>query len=422
MREMPRRGLAALALACALGLGGCATATAQTSADPQDLATIERGRYLTQVGDCAACHTDPADHRAFAGGRAIQTPFGIVVAPNITPDRETGIGDWSAEQFEAALRLGRMPDGRRLYPAMPFPYYTRMASEDVRAIRAYLRTVEPVHHAVEPDRLPFPFSIRASLWFWDALYLDAGEFHGNPAESPQWNRGAYLVEGPGHCGACHTPKTVLGGDKRSEKFRGYSIQGWFAPDISDDEGRGLANWSVTDVVDYLRNGHNRLAAAAGPMGEEVANSSSGMSSADLTAIATYLKSRSGSEKATAAASLSADRPAMQAGAAIYQDLCAACHKGDGSGVAFLIPNLAEANSVASREPTSLLRVVIKGAGSVATAAEPTGPAMPAYGDQLSDAQIAAVITYVRNSWGHSGKALTPGDVSRARRALQESRD
>jgi mono/diheme cytochrome c family protein len=325
---------------------------------------------------------------------------------------ETGIGTWTDEQFEAAVRLGRAPDGARLYPAMPFPYYTHMTPQDVRAIRAYLNTISPVNHPVKSNQLPFPFNIRSGMAIWDGLYFEPGILQPDPKKSAEWNRGAYLVRGPGHCGACHTPKTVLGGDLQHQTLQGYTIQGWFAPNITDDLELGLGRWSVDDVVAYLKTGHNRFAGASGPMAEEVAHSSSTMTEADLHAIALYLKDQPGVN--AAAKPLAASDPRMVAGAAIYRDLCSACHAPDGSGVAYLIPNLARASSVSSREPTSLLRVVIHGAQTVATPREPTAPAMPAFGWQLSDAQIAAVTTYVRNSWGHAAPALGAGDVHKLR--------
>jgi mono/diheme cytochrome c family protein len=395
------------ATACASPL-----AVADNLPSEQDFATIERGRYLTTVADCVACHTDPESNDQFAGGRPIETPFGKVVAPNITPDLETGIGSWTDAQFDTAVRLGRGPDGERLYPAMPFPYYTRMTAQDVRAIRAYLNTIPAVNHSVKSNQLPFPFNIRAGMAIWDGLYFESGTFQPDPKKSAEWNRGAYLVRGPGHCGACHTPKTVLGGDLKHQTLQGYTIQGWFAPNLTDDLELGLGRWSHDDVVTYLKTGHNRFAGASGPMADEVTHSSSSMSDPDLHAIAVYLKDQPGEN--AAAKPIAASDPQMVAGAAIYRDLCSACHAPDGSGVAYLIPNLARASSVSSREPTSLLRVVIHGAQTVATAREPTAPAMPAFGWQLSDAQIAAVTTYVRNSWGHAAPALSAGDVHKLR--------
>jgi mono/diheme cytochrome c family protein len=414
MRDYRRSLGAALAAGTALLFGG-GIAAAQNPMDQQAFDRIERGRYLTLLADCAACHDDDKNQRPFAGGRPIETPFGIVAAPNITPDRDTGIGAWSDAQFDAALRAGKLPDGACLYPAMPYPYYARMSREDVLAIRAYLNTVEPVNHAVVPNQLPFPFNIRAGMRVWDALYFSPGEFKPQPNQSAAWNRGAYLVEGPGHCGACHTPKTSLGGDKSDRLLQGYSIQGWFAPNITNDQRHGLANWSVSDIVEYLKTGHNRFAGASGPMGEEVSDSSSRMRREDLEAIATYLKDQRG--QADSAKPLSANDPMMAAGSAIYQDLCSACHKADGSGVPHLIPDLAATASVASREPTTLIRVVLRGAQSVATQDEPTGPAMPAFGWQLTDAQVAAVTTYVSNAWNHAAPAVSENQVRAARGQL-----
>jgi mono/diheme cytochrome c family protein len=299
---------------------------------------------------------------------------------------------------------------------MPFLYFTRMTQADVLSIRAYLNTLPAVHHEVESNQLPFPFNIRAGMRFWDALYFHPGPYKSDPANSPQWNRGAYLVQGPGHCPACHTPKTRLGGDREGHSLQGYSLQGWFAPDITGSTPLGLGGWSAQDVVAYLKTGHNRFAAASGPMGEEVAQSSSAMTDGDLQAIAAFLKNQPG--EAVAGPPLDPRAPPMVAGAAIYQDLCSACHRGDGTGVAYLIPDLAHSSSVASREPTSVLRVVIHGAQSVATEREPTGPSMPAFGWQLTDVQIAAVTTYIRNSWGHAAPAIAAEEVHKARQALK----
>lgn len=416
MCKAPGKAWVCLAAGAAILVMGFARAEADDLQSGQDFSQIERGRYLTIAADCAACHTDPIHNASFAGGRRIETPFGNVAAANITPDRDTGIGAWSDAEFDAALRLGVMPDGNRLYPAMPYPYFTKMTQDDVVAIRAYLNTVAPVHRSVDSNQLPFPFNIRAAMRFWDVLYFAAGTFTPNSGKSAAWNRGAYLVEGPGHCAACHTPKTFLGGDKDDQKFRGYSIQGWFAPDITNDTARGLGNWSAADIVDYLKKGHNRFEGASGPMAEEISNSSSKMSDRDLNAIAIFLKDQRA--EADTRQPLSSDNDLMKAGAAIYQDRCAACHKADGTGIPYLIPDLAASSSPASRELTTLLRVVINGAQSVATKEEPTSPAMPAFGWQLTDVQIAAVATYIRNSWGHAAPAVTAGDVHGARSSLE----
>jgi len=386
------------------------------SGDEQSFNTVEKGRYLATAADCFACHTQRDGGKPFAGGRAIETPFGIIVSANITPDHDTGIGSWSDEQFDNAVRKGIRPDGSRLYPAMPYPSYTKMSRADVDAIRAYLQTLEPVHNAVESNKLPFPLDIRAAMRAWDKLYFVEGELKPDPQQSPEWNRGAYLVLGPGHCAACHTPKSMLGGDKASEPLRGSPVQGWFAPNITNDERTGIGRWSVEDVTAFLKTGHNRFATATGPMAEEIADSSSHLTDSDLKAMATYLKSLPA--QADNPAPIAANDPAMVAGGAIYRDQCSACHGLDGKGVPQLFPALAESPAVRSKDPASLIRVVLRGARSVATDKEPTGPGMPSFAWQLNDDQVAAVLTYVRNAWPPAAPAVTAKQVGKARSDLQ----
>jgi mono/diheme cytochrome c family protein len=413
-----RKPLLAMAL-LAISLSACARMQGGGDGNRLNFALIQRGRYLVTLGDCTACHSDPTrTDSPFGGGHPVPTPFGTLIAPNITPDLQTGIGNWTAQQFDDAVRRGRLPDGSRLYPAMPYPYFARMSAADVRAMRAYLTTVTPVHHAVVADQLPFPLSIRASMIFWDWLYYRPGEWRPQADRSAAWNRGSYIVGGPGHCGACHTPKTLLGGDRRSHQLQGYSLKGWFAPDLTGDPAHGLAAWTGEDIVGYLKTGHNRFEAASGPMAEEVKDSSSGMSPQDLAAIATYLKGEESASKRQTPSP--ADNPVMLAGAAIYRDVCAGCHKIDGSGVPYLIPDLADSAAVASREPTTVLQVIVHGAASVATREEPTGPQMPSYAWQLTDAQVAAVATYVRNSWGHAAGAVPESAVRAVRKSGQSS--
>jgi len=390
-----------------------ASACPSGSADLQQFSAIERGRYLANAADCDSCHTVPGSHRPFAGGREIETPFGVLVSPNITPDGGTGIGSWSDDEFDAAVRGGRARDGARLYPAMPFSYYARMSREDVKDIRAYLSTVQPVRNAVNSNRLPFPLNQRASMIAWDELYFKPGEFQEDASKSREWNRGAYLVQGPGHCGACHTPKTFLGGDKSDQNLRGYALQGWTAPDITSGEG-ALGNWSADDIAQYLKTGHNKYAAAAGLMSEVVELSTSNLTDEDVHAIATYLKDIGGTSPLN---NSEADKDVLVAGRAIYQDLCSSCHQADGKGVANLFPNLSEAATVSARDPTTVLRVVLQGAQSVATDREPTGPAMPAFGWQLNDAQVAAVATYIRDRFGKKAPAVSEGDARKARLSL-----
>ena len=397
-----------------------APAAGRAASDQQDFTQRERGRYLALVGDCAACHTVPGA-APFAGGRPIETPFGTLLGPNITPDRDTGIGAWTDGEFVNALRRGTGRDGVHLYPAMPYNYMTKMTRDDVLAIRSYLNTVAPVRHAVVANQLPFPFSIRLSMLVWNALFFREGEFQPDPDKPVEWNRGAYLVEGAAHCGACHTPKNMLGGDKSGEFLQGSALQGWFAPNLTDDARRGLGGWSVDDIAAFLRTGHNAAAAASGPMGEEVSLSSSRMTDADLHAIASYLKAQPG-QGGERDVPLDPGSPAMQAGGAIYVDLCSACHGQDGSGVKNLIPPLKGAPAAQSVDPGSVLRVVLRGAQSVATAAAPTGAAMPSFAWQLDDEEVAAVATYLRNTWGNAAPAVAADTVKQARNALAERSD
>jgi cbb3-type cytochrome c oxidase subunit III len=397
--------IAAAVVALGAGVGRC------LSGDLQDFAAVERGRYLATAADCASCHTVPESGHTFAGGRPIETPFGVLAAPNITPDQDTGIGAWTDDEFDAAVRRGRSRNGARLYPAMPFPYYSRMSREDVKDIRAYLNTIAPARNAVRVNRLPFPLNLRASMIFWDAIYFTPGEFHPDDSKSKEWNRGAYLVQGPGHCGACHTPKSFLGGDKSSEALQGYVLQGWTAPDITSGQGP-LRDWSAEDIATYLRTGHNKNASATGLMAEVIGLSTSKLNDADLNAMATYLKDVSGPAQEGSSAP---DNNTLTAGSAIYQDLCSACHQHDGKGVPNLFPNLAEAATVKTKDPTTVIRVILQGAQTVATDREPTGPAMPAFGWQLDDAEISAVATYVRSQFGKA-PAVSESEVRKARTA------
>jgi mono/diheme cytochrome c family protein len=389
--------------------------------DKQEFEQIQHGRYLTVVGDCAACHTLPGSGHGLAGGRPIETPFGRLLAPNITPDAETGIGAWTDDEFVNALTAGTGRNGTRLYPAMPYTYYTRLTRDDAMAIRAYLNTLPPARNPVSPNQLPFPFNIRAALLGWDTLFFTPGTYLPNPNKSAEWNRGAYLAEGLAHCGLCHTPKNFLGGDKNSEALRGYALQGWFAPDITNDRRRGVGAWSIDEIAEYLKTGHNTTSAASGLMAEMVMDSSAHMTDADLKAIATYLKDQP-SQGAQTAASDNPDQSIMKIGAAIYADECAGCHAANGKGSSGLFPSLAGSPAVQQTDPTSLLHVVLRGARSAATAGAPTGAAMPQFAWVLNDDQVAAVLTYVRNAWGNAAPAVGSGEVGKARKMLVEQSD
>lgn len=407
-----RRHWRTLVAGAALSLTSAASSHAG-EASPQDFTEIERGRYLAILSDCASCHTVPNSNEPFAGGRAIETPFGNIVAPNITPDPETGIGSWSDDAFDAAVRKGLQPDGSHLFPAMPYNAYSAMSRDDVLAIRAYLNTVTPIHNAVVADTLPFPFNIRAAMIVWNALYFTEREYERDPHKSNEWNRGAFLVQGPGHCGACHTGKTFLGGDKTSQYLKGAYLQGWSAPDVTNNARLGIGAWSQEDLVAYLKGGHNRVTAATGPMAEVVTLSTSSMTNSDLIAIAIYLKSLSGGE--TQPTALPKDDVAMTTGGAIYRDQCSACHGLDGRGVAELFPSVADSPMARADDATTSIRIVLRGARSVDTSAAPTAPGMPSYGRQLDDTEIAAVLTYIRNAWGNPASAVKAADVAKVRR-------
>ena len=283
LKYLPRLTRALLAGA-ALSLPVAASFSAFAAGiDKQDFSQIEHGHYLAIVGDCAACHTLPGSGHDFAGGRIIETPFGELVAPNITPDPLTGIGAWTEDEFVDALTKGTGRDGTHLYPAMPYTYYTKVTRDDALAVRAYLNTIPAIHNPVNADQLPFPLDIRVSMTVWNAMFFKAGAFEPDQSKSAAWNRGAYLTEGFGHCGLCHTPKNILGGDKTGEQMQGYNLQGWFAPDITNDPRRGLGSWPVDDIAAYLKTGHNATSAATGLMAETLNLSTSKMSDDDPAA-------------------------------------------------------------------------------------------------------------------------------------------
>jgi mono/diheme cytochrome c family protein len=414
--------LRALALGAALAMP--AAGAVADSIDKQEFKQIEHGRYLTVVGDCAACHTLPGSGHDFAGGRAIETPFGNLIAPNITPDATTGIGVWTDQEFIDAMTKGTGRNGTHLYPAMPYNYYTKVTRDDVLAIRAYLNTVPAVQNAVHSNQLPFPLNIRASTIAWNMLFFTPGEFQPDGSKSPEWNRGAYLAEGLGHCGACHTPKNFLGGDKTADRLRGYALQGWFASDLTDDPRRGLGGWSVDDIAGYLKTGHGRSTIGTGLMAETISNSTSHMSDADLKAIATYLKdpvdhNAGGNETSQP---ISSNETIMKSGGQIYADECSGCHGADGKGTAGLFPALGGSAIVQQTDASSLMHVVLHGARGVATDQAPTGPGMPQFGWLLNDDQVAAVLTYIRNSWGNAAPAVTASEVGKARHAFVERSD
>ena len=390
-----------------------ATASARAADGP----SVSPGRYQAVLGDCEGCHTAPGG-KPFAGGLVLETPFGKIVSANITSDRDTGIGSWSNADFRRAVREGVSPGGKRLYPAMPYPAYATMPDADIAALWTYMKTVAPVRQSVQSNLLPFPFNIRAVMAVWNGLNFRPALFAPTPGKSATWNRGAYLVTGPGHCGACHTPKTLLGAD-RAAALTGASLQGWFAPEITNATPRGIGGWSMADITTYLRSGWNSHGVASGPMVEVVEHSTSQMNDADLFAIAVYLKDVPASQNGAPSA-LARNDPAMLSGAKLYQDNCVGCHGGDGRGEHLIFPPLAGNAVLLQSSAETPIRIVLAGAQSVSTKAALTSPSMPSFAWKFDDAQIADLLTYVRNSWGNAGPPVTAESVAKIRANLHGS--
>jgi mono/diheme cytochrome c family protein len=384
-------------------------AGAETEASEEDIA---HGKALVIAGDCASCHTaDPA--KPFAGGKRINTPFGGIYSPNLTPDRDTGLGAWSEEDFHRALRSGVAPDGSRYYPAFPYPYFTKLTRQDIEAIRVYLATLAPVHSIERPTELRWPLNYRVVMRVWNALFFRPGIFEPNQQKSTEWNRGGYLVTGAAHCGACHTPKNLFGADRRGRSFGGSEVDGWYAPRLDNAARSGLKSWSEDDLVEYLSSGRNGKSHADGPMADVVVNSTSQMSDADVRAIAVYLKDLpAGASEPVVTPPPDAD---MAAGKAVYDHNCVSCHEADGSSAPRIYPPLPGNALLQSGDPLSTLRIILDGAQTVTTRRAPNPGSMPAYAKQLSDSEVADVANYIRNSWGNAAPLVTPTQVKRARK-------
>lgn len=387
------------------------TAADALAADP---AAVARGAYVSAQADCAACHTTPGG-APFAGGYGLQTPFGVIYSTNITPDPQTGIGRWTERDFFRAVRHGQRKDGQRLYPAMPYNAYVKISDADLHDLWAYMRTVQPVQQAPTPNTLGFPFNIRQTLVGWNLLFFDNSPFVQQPEQSAQWNRGRYLVDGAGHCAACHTPKNLLGGDT-GRYLQGAELLGSYAPEITGDHYRGLGSWSTDQTADYLKTGANHQAIASGPMGEAVEFSTQHLRDQDLTAIAQYLKSLAGS-KATQPPVIDATEPVMQRGAQVYEVNCMACHNIEGEGIRGMVTAFADNPGVRTPSGSNLIAAVLKGGKAVATEQNVTGAGMPSFDWKLSDEDIASVLTYIRNSWGNAAPAIRSSQVERARHTL-----
>jgi len=405
-------------LACATGIA-IACAVAGTSARDSSHAEIARGRYLAQAGDCAACHTADGGE-PFAGNRPVPTPFGTIYSTNLTPDKATGLGKWTDDDFWHAMHDGRARDGHHLYPAFPYPWYTRLSRDDVLAIKAFLDTLKPVSQVAGAPQLPWPMRWRESVAAWNALYFKPGEMTPDPSRSEEWNRGAYLVEGPGHCGACHSPKSFLGGVKKNERYEGGMGEGWFATSLRASRGEGIGTWTVDEIVEYLNTGANAHARAVGPMAEVVEHSTQYLSDTDLRAMATYLKDLPGDDGHAKQQSPSDDHDVLNRGKLVYLDQCAGCHMENGEGVAGVFPPIKGNTGVHASDPTSLARLVLDGAPSAGTRQKPERFAMPGFAGKLSDADIADVLTYIRASFGNRAGSVSAHAVADVRKAEARS--
>jgi mono/diheme cytochrome c family protein len=382
--------------------------------------TINRGEYLARAGDCVACHTEP-NGRDFAGGRAMPTPFGALFVPNITPDDETGIGKWTADDFYRMMHTGVSRSGQLLYPAMPFASYTKVTREDSDAIFAYLMSVPPVKRANKPHELKFPFNKRELLVGWRTLYFKEGEYVPDPKQSAQWNRGAYLVQGLGHCSMCHTAINALGGSSESQAFEGGMIpnQNWYAPSLTSNREAGLGNWELKDIADLLQVGLSHRATTYGPMAEVVYNSLQYLSDEDVLAMAVYLKAlpqRDSEPPPTSQARLVAPT-VMESGRKIYEQQCAMCHGEEGKGHPPSFPPLAGNQSITMSSPVNSIRMVLNGGYAPGTRKNPRPHGMPPFAHVLNDEEVAAVITYIRVAWENSGTPVTPAQANELRPLL-----
>jgi len=390
------------------------------------------GEYVARLADCVACHST-ADGEPFTGGLKMGTPMGALYATNITPDPETGIGQYSLAEFDNAIRRGVAKDGHRLYPAMPYPSYAKLSDDDVRKLYGYfMLEVKPAHQTNPPPDIGFPWNQRWALALWNGVFLKDQPFQSTSSKGVAWNRGAYLVQGPGHCGACHTERGVAFNEKaldeRSDKYLAGALQdGWYASSLRGDMLRGLGSWSAQEVVKFLRSGHNAHATVFGSMLDAFNNSTQFMSDEDLTAIATYLKSLVGREtpvfvydERTQQTLNGGDLSAP--GAVDYVNLCSTCHGRDGRGAGELLPPLAGNASVHERDPSSLINILLNGAGRIVVNGVPDSYRMIPFRVLLSDQQIADVASFVRASWGNSAEVVKVHEVTSLREATDPASD
>jgi mono/diheme cytochrome c family protein len=393
-----------------------------------------RGEYIAVLGDCAFCHTR-ADGPAYAGGLALGSPLGTIYSSNITPDRATGIGAYTLTDFVRVMRLGVRPDGTRLYPAMPYTAYARVSDEDLQDLFAYLQsTIAPVPLASRTTDIAWPLSIRWPLALWDAAFHDDSRFVSDGSKDVQWNRGAYLVQGLAHCGTCHTPRGIFFQEKdlsgRSNLYlSGGRLDATSPINLRGNSGDGLGRWSIADLATLLKSGRSEHSAVTGPMADAVRHSTQYMSDQDVAAIAIYVKSLSSAPEHGRASFVASDSTTgsimagseSSLGGRIYLDSCAACHRLSGSGETSTFSTLAGNSSVLSTDPSSLISVILQGARAPSTAAAPSGLTMPGFGWRYNDADIAALATFTRSSWGNGAPAVAAAKVAEIRNQLHISR-
>ncbi|MEW9678901.1 cytochrome c [Pseudomonas sp. TE50-2] len=416
-----------LALPCLVAAGLLAwyvtrePASPFSASDSADAALVSRGEYVARLSDCVACHSLPGK-APFAGGLEMATPLGAIHATNITADREHGIGAYSLADFDRAVRQGVAPGGRRLYPAMPYPSYAKLSDDDVRALYAFfMKGVQPAAEANIPSSIPWPLNLRWPIALWNGLFAPTTAYAQKPDQDPLWNRGAYIVQGPGHCGSCHTPRGLAFNEKALDEsgapfLAGALLDGWYAPSLRQDHNTGLGRWSEAEIVQFLKTGRNRHAVVYGSMTEAFNNSTQFMSDDDLGAIARYLKALPGDPRrdgapwqyqATAAAP---DAP----GAHTYATRCASCHGADGKGQAEWMPPLAGATSMLAAENASAINITLNGSQRIVAAGVPDAYRMPAFREQLSDREIAEVLSFARSAWGNQGGAVQAKAVGELR--------
>jgi mono/diheme cytochrome c family protein len=392
----------------ALGLG-------QAVADDgkPDPALVDRGRYLAKAADCMPCHTSGSD-KPFAGGLKMDTPFGAIYSPNITPDPETGIGKWSFDDFRNAVHAGIRADGKYLYPAMPFDAFAKINEGDLQAMWAYFRSLPPTRQQNRANDLSFPFNIRTGMLVWRTLFFSERPLSPDPQKDAQWNRGAYLVEALGHCGDCHTPRNLMGATIASKRFQGTQIDQWYAPDITAETLANVNRWDQAKLVAFLRSGSAANSTSLGPMQEVVHDSLSSLTASDLDAMATYLLDGRGGEGAPKPTPVAKLAPAVEKHAAeLYADNCASCHQTNGQGVAGSVPPLASNPAVVARRPYNVLAAVLQGLPARANVM-----AMPSFAGALNDADVANLANYLRTSWGNqSAPSATPDMVATWRSSL-----